>query len=254
MSLNRIRISVVKYLNSIPFVYGLEKSADSLNIELHFDTPSDCAKKLSSGEVDLGLIPVSEISSIKNSNIIGDYCIGADGPVYSVCLTGERPVEELQRVYMDPHSRTSVNLAKILAREFWKKDLQWLDTDDGFETKLIKGKDGGVVIGDKVFNIAGRFPYQYDLAEAWKKHTGLPVVFAAWVANRPLEEEWINKFNAALKIGVDSIPEVLAAYPYKEKLQNVDLYDYLTNKISYTFNQQKRAGMALFLKKLNDLE
>ena len=114
MSTENIRVSVVKYLNSIPFVYCLEKTS-GLNIDLHFDTPSECALKLKKNEVDLGLIPVSEIASIENGNIIGDYCIGADGPVYSVCLVGERPVEELDRIYMDPHSRTSVNLARSCA-------------------------------------------------------------------------------------------------------------------------------------------
>ncbi len=245
MSSKNIRVSVVKYLNSIPFVYGLEKTS-GLNIDLYFDTPSECARKLKSKEVDLGLIPVSELASVENGNLIGDYCIGADGPVYSVCLAAEKPVEELERIYMDPHSRTSVNLAKILAREYWKKDLIWMKTSDGFERNLIKGRDGAVVIGDKVFGIAGRYPYQYDLAETWKKMTGLPVVFAAWVANKPLDEDWIMEFNKALELGVNSIPDVLAEFPYHGKLENVDLHDYLTNKISYTFDKQKRAGMALF--------
>ncbi len=250
MSLNNVRVSVVKYLNSIPFVYGLEKSAAKVDLDLHFDTPAECARKLKEGEVDIGLIPVSEISSIKGGRIIGDYCIGADGPVYSVCLVGERPINELGRIYMDPHSRTSVNLAQILAREFWKKEFTWLKTDDGFEKNLIKGADGGVVIGDKVFGIAGRYPYQYDLADKWKEMTGLPVVFAAWVANKPLDAEWLKAFNNALKLGVGSIPDVLAEFPYQDKLHNVDLYDYLTNKISYAFDKEKRAGMALFLNKI----
>jgi chorismate dehydratase len=250
MSLDSIRVSVVKYLNSIPFVYGLEKSAGKIDFDLHFDTPSDCARKVRQGEVDLGLIPVSEFGSVQNGEIIGDYCIGADGPVYSVCLVGDKPINELERIYMDPHSRTSVNLAKILAREFWMKEFVWLETEDGFEKNLIKGRDGGVVIGDKVFGIAGRYPYQYDLAEQWKEMTGLPFVFAAWVANKPLDEDWVKEFNDALKIGVNSIPDVLAEFPYQNKLENVDLYDYLTNKISYTFDKQKRAGMALFLDKI----
>ena len=84
--------------------------------------------------------------------------------------------------------------------------------------------------------------------------TGLPIVFAAWVSNRSLDPLWIDKFNQAMGLGVNSIPEVLEQFPYKEKLKDIDLADYLTNKISYVFDKQKRAGMALFLKKLYELK
>lgn len=250
MGQKKIRVSIVKYLNSIPFVFGLEKYEKELNIELQFDTPADCADKLKSDKADLGLIPVSEISTITNGTIVGEYCIGADGPVFSVCLTGDSPVEEMERIYMDPHSRTSVNLAKILAREVWMKEFTWLEAESGFEKDLIKEKDGGVVIGDKVFEVSGKYKYQYDLAEAWKEYTGYPIVFAAWVANRQLESAWIQEFNEALAHGVSSIPQVLKKYSYQDQLQNVDLEDYLTHKISYPLDKRKRAGMALFLEKI----
>lgn len=254
MRQKKIRISIVKYLNSIPFVYGLERSADKLGLEMHLDNPSDCARKLKNGEVDLGLIPISEYPSIPHGRLIGDYCIGADGPVYSVCLTGEKPIGELDRIYMDSHSRTSVNLAKILAKELWKREFSWLNAGDGFEKDLIRGKDGGVVIGDKVFGISGKYKFQYDLAEAWKELTGLPFVFAAWVSNCDLADDWVKEFNIALSVGVGSIPEVLSKFPYSDKLRGVDLLDYLTNKISYSLDKQKRAGMALFLKKIQELK
>jgi chorismate dehydratase len=250
----KIKVSVVKYLNSVPFVYGLEKFSGGLQIEMFFDTPADCAKKLKSGEVDLGLIPVSEISSLPESYVISDYCIGAEGPVFSVCLAGDRPIDQLKRIYLDSHSRTSVNLAKILAAELWKKEFNWLEAGPNFEKDLIKQADGGVVIGDKVFGISGKYLYQYDLAEEWKKLTGLPFVFAAWVSNRPLEEEWISDFNRALSFGVQSIPEVLERYSGEYKLHGADLLDYLSNKISYPFDKQKRAGMALFLQKLKNIK
>ncbi len=252
MSHNAIRVSVIKYLNSIPFVFGLEKFADTLQVEMQFNTPADCARKLKSGDVDVGLIPISEIPSLPDSYIIGEFCIGAEGPVFSVCLAGDKPIDQLERIYLDPHSRSSVNLVKILAADLWKKDFIWLDAESGFEKTLIKHTDGGVVIGDKVFGIAGKYPYQYDLAEAWKRLTGLPFVFAAWVANRTLDESWIKDFNKALAFGVNSIPDVLKRFSGDYKLHGADLFDYLTNKISYPLDKQKRAGMALFLQKLKN--
>jgi chorismate dehydratase len=252
MNSDLIRVSVVKYLNSIPFVYGLQRSAGRLGLEISVDTPAHCAKRLAGGDADIGLIPISEFGNIPGGYILGDYCIGADGPVYSVCLASDSPVEELRRIYMDPHSRTSVNLVKVLARDYWKKDFEWVDAEDGFEQHRIGGTDGAVVIGDKVFGIAGRYRYQYDLAETWKKMTGLPFVFAAWVSNRDFDQAWKDEFNLALAGGVGSIESALEEYPYGDKLGGVDLHDYLTNKISYQLDNKKRAGMALFLKKLKE--
>ena len=252
MNSDLVRVSVVKYLNSIPFVYGLQRSSGRLGLDISVDTPAECARKLKAGEADIGLIPISEFGAIPGGYILGDYCIGADGPVYSVCLASELPVGELRRIYMDPHSRTSVNLVKVLARDYWKMDFDWLDAEEGFEQEKIEGTTGGVVIGDKVFGIAGRYNYQYDLAETWKKMTGLPFVFAAWVSNRNFDESWKDGFNQALAGGVGSIQNALDEYPYNDKLKGVDLFDYLTNKISYRLDNKKRAGMALFLKKLKE--
>jgi len=253
MNSDLIKVSVVKYLNSIPFVYGLQKASGRLGLEILVDTPADCARRVRSGDADIGLIPVSEMENIPGGYILGDYCIGADGPVYSVCLASDRPVHELERIYMDPHSRTSVNLVKVLARDFWNMDFEWMDADDGFEKVKIGGRDGGVVIGDKVFGIAGVYRYQYDLAEAWKEMTGMPFVFAAWVSTKDLDSAWKLEFNRALAEGAGSIGQALEAYPYGDKLKDVDLFDYLTNKISYPLDNKKRAGMALFLKKLKDI-
>lgn len=254
MSIEKVRVSVVKYLNSAPFYYGLENFKGDLPLELHYDTPADCAAKLMTGIVDAGLVPVAVIPLLPESYIIGEYCIGADGPVMSVRLVGDNPVECLKRIYLDPHSRTSVKLIKILASELWKRDYTWLDTGDGFEKHLISGSDGGVVIGDKVFGILDRYEYQYDMAESWIELTGLPFVFAVWVANRRLDPLWIDNFNRALELGLGSIPEFLKTSDLNSRYPGIDLHSYLTKNVSYPLDKQKRAGMALFLEKIKSIQ
>ena len=120
--MGKVRVSAVSYLNSIPFVYGLEQS-DLLPaaIDLSLDIPSVCAEKLLSDEVDLGLIPVATIPDLSNPQIISEYCIGADGPVQTVCLFSSVPLENITTVLLDFHSRTSVQCC--ISQRLWTQHL-----------------------------------------------------------------------------------------------------------------------------------
>lgn len=122
MEKEKVKISVVSYLNSIPFVFGLEKASNE-QLEISKDIPSECASKLIDGRVDIGLIPIAMIGNVPNAEIISDYCISGNGKVASVLLVSNIPVEEIKTVYLDQQSRTSVALAKILMRDYWKKKL-----------------------------------------------------------------------------------------------------------------------------------
>ena len=79
-----LKISAVSYLNTKPFLYGLFQSGMEDSIDLSLDIPSECARKLVAGEVDLGLIPVAVIPQLKTPHIISDYCIGTEGAVKTV--------------------------------------------------------------------------------------------------------------------------------------------------------------------------
>ena len=96
--MDKIRVSAVSYLNSIPFVYGLEKSSVQSQIELSLDIPSECANKLLDNQVDLALVPVAIIPQLKFSEIISPYCIGANGPVETVCLFSQVSLNEIEEI------------------------------------------------------------------------------------------------------------------------------------------------------------
>ena len=114
-----IKISAVSYLNSKPFLYGLEQSYVRGKIDISLDTPAQAAEKLLNDEVEISLVPVAIIPQLENPVIISPYCIGADGKVATVCLFSNVPVEEIKTVHLDYQSRTSVQLVRVLFREFW---------------------------------------------------------------------------------------------------------------------------------------
>jgi chorismate dehydratase len=130
--MEKIRISAVRYANTYPFIYGLTESGFDKKAIIETDHPSDCAAKLISGRSDLGLIPVAAIPLLKEYHIIGDYCIGADGKVRTVQIMSNSPFKDVEKVYLDYRSRTSVNLVKVIARRFWKKDFTWVNTSKDF--------------------------------------------------------------------------------------------------------------------------
>ena len=164
----------------------------------------------------------------------------------SVCIFSDVPIEKVERVFLDYQSRTSVNLAKILLKEYWKKDVAFIDaTGEDFRSQLT-GITAGVIIGDRALEQRTKSNYIYDLGEAWKDHTGLPFVFAAWIANKKLPEEFILAFNEANSIGLDRIDEVIR----ENNFIYYDLDNYYTKCISYQLDDEKRKGLALFLEKL----
>lgn len=237
-----IRISAVSYLNSLPFVYGLQHSELKNECDIALDIPSVCAEKLITGKVDIGLIPVAAIPQVNNAQIISDFCIGADGEVKTVCLYSEVPLHEIKTILLDYQSRTSVMLVKILAKEYWKISPEFIAATKGFENN-IKGTIAAVVIGDRTFGLEKK--HTYDLAEEWKKFTGLPFVFACWVANKNLPKEFISVFNTALKSGLNNIEKTLNefSHPY---INNETAKKYLKENISYIFDKEKKKAMELF--------
>jgi chorismate dehydratase len=236
----------VSYLNTKPLLYGIKKHPIINEIELIEGYPAAIAQKLINDEVDLGLIPVAATTRLNEWYINGNYCIGAKGAVASVCLFSEVPIEEIKAVYLDYQSRTSVNLAKILLKEYWKREVQFIDASDEDYRDAIIGSKAGVVIGDRAFEQRKRSKYIYDLAEIWNVYTGLPFVFAAWISNKPLPESFVNDFDEANKWGLQQLDAVVAENPFPV----YDLKHYYTENISYELDDAKQKGLALFLQKL----
>ena len=244
-----LKISAISYLNTRPFVHGLKQSELIKIIDLQLDYPSICAEKLINGIVDLALVPVAVIPKLKEAYIISDYCIGANGSVDTVCLYSDVPIEEIESIALDYQSRTSVALLKILLNEYWQLNPELKKANVGFEEN-IKGNHAALVIGDRAFALNTKYAYIYDLSAIWKKMTGLPFVFAAWVANKKLPQDFIVSFNKALEKGLSNIDKALAlegnSYP---NCKNPE--DYLNNKISYNLDVEKQKGMELFLRKIS---
>ena len=240
----RHRLVAVSYLNTKPLLYGLLRSPVQAALDMDLAIPSECARRLLAGEADIALVPVAIIPELPGAKIISDYCIGTNGPVATVCIYGDVPIEEMTSVYLDHHSRTSVMLTRLLFQEYWQRDVQFLEAEPGYIDR-IGGTVGGLVIGDRTIGLARRFKYVYDLGEAWHQHTGLPFVFAAWVSTKTLAPAFLAQFNEALAEGLAHIPELQLLLSSPDP--SFDLVDYFTHYIDYQLDENKRQALDRFL-------
>ncbi len=216
------------------------------DVTLLLDYPANIAKLLLHDEVDIGLMPVASLPSMKEYHVITDYCIGCDGEVASVCLFSDEPLHKMENIILDYQSRTSVALLKILLKQHWKISPVLLAGTAGYEDD-IKGTTAGLVIGNRALSQRKKSRYMYDLGSAWKEMTGLPFVFAAWVSNKKLSPAFIDSFNAATAEGLNHLDEIVNAHLHV----GYDLHAYYTRNIDYRLDAKKRKALDLFLDKLS---
>lgn len=248
MTMRKLRITAVEYLNTALFVQGLKDISSNDWFSLSLDHPADCARKIKSGEADIGLVPVASIPDLNPKFIFGDHCIGANGPVRTVRLYARRPYFEINNIVLDPHSRTSVQLLRILYQQFWKKEMLYQEAMNGFELHSYPEDTGLLVIGDKAFALEDSYPYAYDLAEEWIKHTQKHFVFAAWISMLELDSAEIQFVKDALRLGLDRRSEIISNWIDEGRYHGIDIRSYLTENISYEFDGHKRSGLELFLR------
>lgn len=239
-------ITAVSYSNTLPFIYGIENSGILKDFNLTLDVPAKCAERFMNKIADISLMPVGAMNSLEDFKIITDFCIGASGKVKSVLLLSQKPLDEIDTVHLDFESKTSVNLVKVLAKFYWKKNYKWQNIPE-VNHGLLNSFESIVVIGDKAMDMASEFRYSYDLSEEWSLFTGLPFVFACWVAQIEVKDKFINELNKAIEFGIANT-DIAADIAASKRNYKFDLHEYLENNIDFRLDKLKLKALNLFLK------
>lgn len=248
MSDGRLRVAAVGYLNARPLYEGLDREPASSRIRLDCAVPSEVARRVAEDEADLALMPVAAAATIGDLRLVRGCAIGTRGPVRSVVLVGERPVEELDEIAVDLSSRTSVVLARLLLRARRKGSEPRLVGLGPCEAVAHVGAGrGALVIGDPALEIEGRFPHVLDLGTAWRELTGLPFVFAAWCgrpgALSPQDEQLLERAKHA---GLQRRHAIAAEHAERTGLPVASLRAYLDEAIRYELGDDERRGIERF--------
>ncbi|HEY6463002.1 MAG TPA: cyclic dehypoxanthinyl futalosine synthase [Polyangiaceae bacterium] len=248
MTDGRLRVAAVGYLNARPLYDGLDREPASARIRLDCAAPSEVARRIVEDEADVALMPVAAAATIGDLRLVRGAAIGARGPVRSVVLVGEQPLEEIDELAVDLSSRTSVVLARLVLRA----------RRNGREPRLagcgprdaiasIAGRRGALVIGDPALEIEGRYPYVIDLGEAWRELTGLPFVFAAWCgrpgALSPDDERILERARLS---GLERRDAIADEHAVRTGLPAASLRSYLRDAIRYDLGDEERRGLERF--------
>jgi chorismate dehydratase len=206
-----VRLGAVSYLNVRPLVYGLDQRND---ISLRFDVPSECARLLAAGEIDLGMVPSITYLDRPGDRIVPGVCIGSDGPVASVALYAKKPIRDVQTIALDTSSRTSAMLTRILCARSFNISPTFVPHAPDLAAMLANA-DAALMIGDPALfvNHAALGATKIDLGEAWTSMTGLPFVWAVWSGpTGPTDATTVALLNAAAREGSAHLNEIADAY------------------------------------------
>ena len=179
-----VRVGAVSYLNAKPLYYRLDEFAPGVSLEM--DVPSRLADRLAAGELDVALIPSVEYlrGAARGYEILPGFAIAARGPVRSVKLFSRVPLGADRAAGARRGLADEPGAGAGLARRAARRPARGGSSSCRWASRSQESTaDAVLLIGDRAMKVPDEpFHAVVDLAEAWAELTGLPFVFALWVA------------------------------------------------------------------------
>ncbi len=252
-----VRLGVVSFINTLPLIDGLEQLQ---SIELRHSVPSLLLDQLLAGESDVALCSSIDYQrSPKPLVIVPVGLLGCEGATLTVRLYSSKPIERIKRVFCDTDSHTSVALLRIVLAEAHSIEPKLIDYDARehvARNRPIEWPESMLLIGDKVVTDsppAVRYPYQLDLGAEWAKLTGLPFVFAAWMALADTPPTLLRRAAIVLDHQRRHNRERIDGMIHRRARPRhwpIDLAaDYLKKRIAHAWTARRREGLELFFDK-----
>jgi chorismate dehydratase len=254
MARPRIRIGAVSYLNTRPLVHGLENGLLADRIELSYAPPSRLADELAAGDLDIALLPVIELARIPDLELAPGLGIVCRGATRSVLLVSRVPLDQVRRVALDPESRTSNALVRVLFARVWGGTPSFATGPLALE-QALEDADAAVRIGDKaLFEPVPEGCHVVDLGSAWTDATGLPFVFAAW-ACRPgvLDRALYRGLHASRREGSSRLDDIARRYVWEGRHDEHIARAYLRENIRFRLGAEELRALRSFLRAAHEL-
>ena len=258
-----MKIGRIPYINCYPVYGAIDRGRVNLDAELVDGVPTDLNRKMAARELDISVVSAVEYArDSRRYLLLPDLAISCDGPVRSVMLFSKRPASDLtsRNVIVSRSSMTSVALLELLFENVWHSGPNFVPGDAEIRDVVLDSPsdaDARLVIGDAALvlgsNHRQRYPYAYDLGQAWKEWTGQPFVFAVWVAQRSTDVKAALVAHAGLiasrNWGLDHLPELARQ---ANEVTGVDVEvcaDYLSG-LDYGLSYPHLAGLTEFYRRL----
>ncbi len=233
-ALSGLRIGPVPYLNAKPLIWGLSSKL------LRTDVPAALSDRFFAAKLDIALLPVVDVLQESAVSVVDNVGIACDGEVFSVVVASRASFLETRKIYLDPASRSSTALLRILLAEFYPSGPQIVEGEE------VPDDGARLLIGDSAIAFRRRngstWSY-HDLGALWKVHTGLPFVFAVWAVARGASSSVFDALREVKASGLAARKEIAAQESDPEFA-----YAYLTKHIRYDIGREEKAGLRHFEK------
>jgi chorismate dehydratase len=271
-NVQKLRISIVQYLNTAPLVWGFTNGPLVGKYDLSFTVPSQCAEAMRTGAADIAIIPAIEYQRIPGLVVLPDLAIASQNRVRSLLIVSSKPIEQVRSVALDSSSRSTQALTRILAARHWKIDPEFFETEPDLGAMLGKA-DAAMLIGDPALRMAmaiertstvgpqGRAICQaaalgitsaeilhvYDVVGEWRKFSSLPAVMAIWAA-RPevVTPEVLADFSSSRNFGLTQLAAISLEAARELQLPQQALEAYLRHNIDFSLGEENRRGLARY--------
>ena len=267
--MQKLRISIVQYLNTAPLVWGFTNGPLVGKYDLSFTVPSQCAEALRSGAADIAIIPAIEYQRIPNLVVLPDLAIASQNRVRSLLIVSKKPIQQVRSIALDRSSRSTQALTRILASEHWKIDPDFFETEPDLHMMLEKA-DAAMLIGDPALRLciaiekkssvslqgravceaatlgitSAEILHVYDVVGEWRKFSSLPAVMAIWAARAEVvTPEVIADFAASRNFGVTQITAISLEAARELELPQQALESYLRHNIDFSLGEENRRGL-----------
>jgi chorismate dehydratase len=267
--LQKLRISIVQYLNTAPLVWGFTNGPLAGKYDLSFTVPSQCAEALRTGAADIAIIPAIEYQRIPNLVVLPDLAIASQNRVRSLLIIAKKPIEQVRSIALDRSSRSTQALTRILAAEHWKINPEFFETEPDLSAMLERA-DAALLIGDPALRISAAIEkkstvspqgravceaaalgipgaeilHVYDMVGEWRKYSSLPAVMAVWAARAEVvTKELLADFAASSNFGLTQIPAICQEAARELELPQSELESYLRRSIDFSLGEENRRGL-----------
>ena len=271
-NVNKLRISIVQYLNTAPLVWGFTNGPLRGKYELSFTVPSQCAEDLRAGRADVAIIPAIEYQRIPGLATLPDMAIASKNQVRSLLIVAKKPIEQVKTFALDSSSRSTQALTRILCAEKWRIAPQFAEALPDLP-EMLHNADAALMIGDPALRISlateknswsgtpgqnvcqaatlgitsSELLYVYDVVTEWRSMTRLPAVLAVWAARRELATaELTADFQASRDFGLSHLGEISYEAAQDLELPQRALESYLRDNIDFSLDLENRRGLELY--------
>ncbi len=260
------RVGRIPYINCYPVYGAIDRGVVPLEAELVDGVPTALNHAMAAGTLDVSVISAVEYArDAARYLLLPDLAISCDGPVRSVMMFSRRPAQQLAggRVLVSRSSMTSVALLQLMFEQVWHAAPSFIPSDAEFADLARSGTephDARLIIGDAALMLtsgasalAADYPYVYDLGSVWKEWTGLPFVFAVWVAQRTTSVASALAVHTRLiqsrDWGLQHLDQLAAQAAVATGVSRDKAHEYLSG-LDYGLRYEHLAGLTTFFGKL----